>query len=163
MEVKAGVYSIERGRWRLGTPKGQKKVSTPARQTWDAAMSLHHFLDEGLHNGRNPFILPVLLFCDMEPDPDIETWAEQARVYVIFGMERLVENLVDLATDAPVHYPPSSEEIAEEVNLVMPGVLAPPPPAADPMPDPAVLQARQVIIQHADVVNVHTTGAELQD
>ena len=45
----------------------------------------------------------------------------------------------------------------------MPGVLDPPPEADGPVPDPTVLQARQVIIQHAEVVNVHTTGAELPD
>ena len=67
-----------------------------------------------MHDGRNPCILPVLLFCDMEPDPDIQAWAE--------------------------------EEIAEEVNLVMPGVLDPVPEADGPVPDPTVLQARQVII-----------------
>ena len=83
----------------------------------------------------------MLLFCDMEPDPDIEARAEQARVYVIFGMERLMENLVALAADAPVHHPPTVEEIAEEVNLVMPGVLDPPPEADGPVPDPTVPQA----------------------
>ena len=163
MEVKAGAYRIVRGRWHLDGPNGEQKVSTPARQTWDAAMKLHDFLDEGVHDGRNPCILPVLLFCDMEPDPDIQAWAEQAWVYVRFGMERMVENLVALAADAPVHHPPTAEEIAQEVNLVMPGVLDPPPEADGPVPDPTVLQARQVIIQHAEVVNVHTTGAELPD
>ena len=94
-------------------------------------MKLHDFLDEGVHDGRNPCILPVLLLCDMEPDPDIQAWAEQ--------------------------------EIAEEVNLVVPGVLDPAPEADGHVPDPTVLQARQVIIQHREVVNVHTTGAELPD
>ena len=116
MEVKAGAYRIVRERWHLDGPNGEQEVSTPARQTWDAAMKLHDFLDEGVHDGRNPYILPVLLFCDMEPDPDIEAWAEQATVYVRFGMERMVENLVALAADAPVHHPPTAEEIAQEVN-----------------------------------------------
>lgn len=45
----------------------------------------------------------------------------------------------------------------------MPGVLDPVPEADGHVPDPTVLQARQVIIQHTDAVNVHTTGAELPD
>ncbi len=105
----------------------------------------------------------MLLFCDMEPDPDIQAWAEQARVYVVFGMERLVKNLVALAAAASLHHPPTAEEIAEEVNLVMPGGLDPPPEADSHVPDPTVLQARQLIIQHTEVVNVHTTGAKLPD
>ena len=42
---------------------------------------------------------------------------------------------------------------AEEVGLVMPGVKDPAPAAMD-------VQARQVAIQHADVVNGYTTAAE---
>ena len=95
-------------------------------------------------------MLPVLLFPDMEPDPDIEAWAAQAGIHVLFGTERLVERLVELAATARVYFPPTAEEVAEEVELVMPGVADPAPAAVD-------LQTHQVIIQHADVVNIVTT------
>ena len=86
----------------------------------------------------------------MAQDPDIEAWAAQAGIHVLFGAERLVERLVELAATARVYFPPTAEEIAEEVELVMPGVADPAPAAVD-------LQTRQVIIQHADVVNIVTT------
>ena len=52
---------------------------------------------------------------------------------------------------ARVYFPPTAGEIAEEVELVMPRV-------ADPVPAAMDLPARQVVIQHADVVNVDTVG-----
>ena len=61
---------------------------------------------------------------------------------------------MELAATARVYFPPTVEEIAEEVELVMPGV-------ADSAPAAMELQVRQVIIQHADVVNITTSGDTL--
>ena len=150
MQVKGGRYRISRGSWYLATPNGEEKKPTPAKQAWDAALQLHDYLQEHITGSRNPFVLPVLVFPDMAQDPDIEGWAAQAGIHVLFGAERLVERLVELAATARVYFPPTAEEIAEEVELVMPGVADPAPAAVD-------LQTRQVIIQHADVVNIITT------
>ena len=84
-------------------------------------MKLHDFLKARVADGRNPFMVPVLLLPDMEPDADIEAWADHTNVHVVFGTDDLVERLVDLAPHAQVLYPPTAEEIAEEVALVMPG------------------------------------------
>ena len=140
MQVKGGQYRIERGSWYLATLCGQEKKPTPAKQTWDAALQLHDFLQESIDDGRNPFVVPVLVFPNMEPDADIEAWSAQAGIHVLFGSDRLVDRLVELANTARVYFPPTAEEIAEEVELVMPGVAEPAPAAMD-------LQARQVIIQ----------------
>ena len=153
MQVKGGCYRIERGRWYLATPAGEEKKSTPAKQCWESALALHDYLQERISGSRNPFVVPVVLFRDMEPDADIEAWAGQAAIHVLFGSERLVERLEELADVVQVRFPPTEEEIAEEVELVMPGV-------ADPAPSAMGLQARQVIIQHADVVNIHTTAVD---
>ena len=48
----------------------------------------------------------------------VEQPPAQAGIHVLFGAERLVE----LAATARVYFPPTIEEIAEEVELVMPGV-----------------------------------------
>ena len=101
-------------------------------------------------------MVPVLAFPDMEPDPQIKAWAAQAGIHVIFGMESFMDRLVELAVNARVYFPPTAEEIAEEVVLVLPEEPAP-MPETDPVPDTVDLQARQVIIQRADVVNVYTT------
>ena len=156
MQVKGGQYRIERGRWYLATPNGEEKKSTPAKQAWESALALHNHLQERISDARNPFVVPVLLFPDMEPDADIETWAAQARIHVLFGGQRLVERLEELAAVSQVRFPPTEEEIAEEVELVMPGVAE----VADPAPSVIGLQARQVIIQHANVVNIHTTAVD---
>ena len=154
MQVKGGRYRIERGNWYLATPNGEEKKPTPAKQCWDAALQLHDYLQEHINGSRNPFVLPVLLFPDMEPDPDIEAWAAQAGIHVLFGAERLDPRLVELASTARVYFPPTAAEIAEEVELVMPGV-------ADPAPAAVELQTRQVIIQHAEVVNIVTMADAL--
>ena len=153
MQVKGGQYRTERGKWYVATPNGEEKQSTPAKQTWESALTLHNYLQERISDARNPFVVPVLLFPDMELDADIETWVAQARIHVLFGEQRLVERLEELASVAQVRFPPTEEEIAEEVELVMPGV-------ADPAPSVIGLQARQVIIQHANVVNIHTTAVD---
>ena len=62
-----------------------------------------------------------------------------------------------------IYSPPTARYIEEEVAVLTPGLAedlpraaAEGPPAADP---PAMgLTARQVVIQHADVVNVYTVG-----
>ena len=154
MQVKGGQYRIERGSWYLATPSGEEKKPTPAKQTWDAALQLHDFLQERIGGSRNPFMVPVLVFPDMAPVAGIEAWAAQAGIHVLFGAERLVERLVELAATARVYFPPTVEEIAEEVELVMPGVAESAPAAME-------LQVRQVIIQHADVVNITTSGDPL--
>ena len=153
MQVKGGQYRTERGKWYLATPNGEEKQSTPAKQALESALALHNYLQERISDTRNPFVVPVLLFPDMDPDADIETWAAQAGIHVLFGEQRLVERLEELAAVAQMRFPPTEEEIAEEVDLVMPGV-------ADPTPSVMGLQARQVIIQHANVVIIHTTAVD---
>ena len=86
---------------------------------------MNRFLQQHIEGNRNPFVVPVLAFPDMEPDPQIEAWAAQAGIHVIFGMESFMDRLVELAVNARVYFPPTAEEIAEEVVLVLPEEPAP--------------------------------------
>ena len=138
LQVKGGRYRTDQGSWYLTTPNGEEKKPTPAKQAWDAALQEH------INGNRNPFVLPVLVFPDMEPDADIEAWGAQAGIHVLFGPERLVERLVELAATARVYFPPTAEEIAEEVELVMPGVADP-----DEQEEGEATEARQDTIQGA--------------
>ena len=156
---EGGQYRIDRGVWYLATPGGEGKKSTPAKQTWESALQLHDILRERIQGSRNPFVVPVLAFPDTEPGPQIEVWAAQAGIHVIFGMERFIERLVELAVNARVYFPPTADEIAEEVALVLPEEPVPAPPA-DPVQAAVDLPTRQVIIHRAEVVNVCTTAAE---
>ena len=153
VQVKGGVHRVQGTHWYLSTPQGEERKKSPLPQLWDATLKLHDFLKARVADGRNPFMVPVLLLPDMEPDADIEAWADHTNVHVVFGTDDLVERLVDLAPHAQVLYPPTAEEIAEEVALVMPGQPEPPPP-----PDPQGGQAGQVAVHHADLVIIYTTG-----
>ena len=125
MQVKGGTYRVDRGIWYLATPTGEQKKPTPAKQTWDAALQLHDFLQDRIDRSKNPFVVPVLVFPDMDPDAYIEAWSAQAGIQVLFGAERLVERLIELATTARGYFPPTAVEIAEEVALVIPGLGVP--------------------------------------
>ncbi len=151
IELKGGLYRLVGGEWQLLTPEGWQKVPNPISQLWDAAMGLRDTLGERLNH--KSFIIPVLSFPDMEPDQDIADRASAAKVQVIWGTERFVERLVELAEVSDVFYPPSAEDIKTEIEAIVPGLTG------DPAPSEMDLQARQVIIQHVDTVNVYTTGA----
>ena len=150
MQVKGGICRVQGGIWYLSTPRGEVRVPSPLPKIWDSTMKLHDYVQARVEDGRNPFFVPVLLLPDMEVDPAIEEWAEHTHVHVLFGTDDLVERLVDLAPHAQVLYPPTAEEIAEEVALVMPGQPEPPLPQG--------VQARQVAVYHADQVIIYTTG-----
>ena len=151
LQVKGGHYRVDRGIWYLTTPDGEERKPSPAKQSWQSSLQLHDYLQERLPAGRNPFVIPILVFPDMDPDADIEAWSVQAGVRVLFGTENLVERLLEVAATCTVYFPPSGEEIAEEVDLLVPGVMPEDAGNAE-VPD---LQTRQVVIQHAAVVNFY--------
>ena len=159
MQVKGGTYHMAKGVWYLHTPAGDERKGSLLKQAWDSTMGLHDHLQAQIADNRNPFTVPIIVFPDMEPDSDIEGWALQAGVRVLWGPDNLVERLIDLAATCNFFYPPTAEEVAEEVELVMPGLGAPVQERTPAPEAPMKLQARQVVIQHAAVVNVYTTGA----
>ena len=62
---------------------------------------------------RKVLVVAVLVFPDMESDPDIELRAENDRVRVLFGTENLVERLVDLVDGEEMFSPPTAWLVAE--------------------------------------------------
>ena len=72
---------------------------------WDGAMAVRDFLKE--HIGRKIFMLPVLLLPDMQPDPDIDPLAENDRTAVPYGVDDLIERLVDLSEEREIYGTPS--------------------------------------------------------
>ena len=116
-------------------------------------MTLHDRLQEQLGGKRNPFFVPILCLADMEPDPAIEEWAEHTNVHVLFGTDDLVERLAELVPRTGRHYPPTLEETAEEVGIVMPGFREQPKPQT-----PQCLDGREVVTQKAGLVIIIITG-----
>ena len=161
--VKGGLYSMEQGRLILHTPHGPVKKPGLLKHSRDAAFSIKDVVAEQLQ--REIFVIAVLIFPDMQPDPDIEERAARDYVHVLWGSDNIVPRLIALTEGDVVyiHRPPTAREIEEEVAVIMPGLTVATAPEADPAevaPPPAAMElaARQVIIQHADVVNVYTSG-----
>ena len=167
MQVKGGRYTIEGGRWFLHTNGEREPMQDPVKLAWDAAMSIRAAL---WTRGRyKAYMVAVLVFPDMpEPDPQIRERADNCRVNVLWGCDNLVERLMEFHDVGGIYSPPTARYIEEEVAVLTPGLAedlpraaAEGPPAADP---PAMgMTARQVVIQHADVVNVYTVGVAADD
>ena len=146
IEAKGGRYIIdpENGGWRLLTDTGRyPQTSSPPAQAWDAAKSIPEVIRERFHRGV--YIIAVLAFPDMEPDQVIADAAAQRHVDVIFGADRWVERLVELAGPHHIIAPPTAEQIDQEVALVMPELA--PRGTADPRP--------QVVIERVEHLHLH--------
>ena len=169
LEVKGGKYSLRTGKWFLETANGSAKKDSPVRKTFDATMSLHDNIVDTL--GDDPFFIAVLVFPDMEPDPDIVAHARRNHVHVIWGTDDLVDRLMEIAADMEVYNPPDEEDIAREVAAVTDGQViydppadrlpprdeAPLPPGIAPRP-PMEVAAGHITIHRVDVLNVYTVS-----
>lgn len=78
VQVKGGQHVIRRGQWQRITDNGPVNITYPMKVAWDAALQI-----------REVFVVAVLVFPDMEPNPDIELRAEDDRVKVLFGTDSL--------------------------------------------------------------------------
>ena len=76
LQVKGGQHSLEHGKWYLETRDGREEKPSPLCQTWDAAMSLREDIIDILGD-TCCFVIAVLLFPDMEPDPAIAAAAKR--------------------------------------------------------------------------------------
>ena len=73
VSVKGGTYSVDNGTLFLRTPEGLVPAKNILQQALDGALSVRNALNN--HLNRAFFVIAVLLFPDMEPDPEIERWA----------------------------------------------------------------------------------------
>ena len=145
VEVKGGRYVIdpETGEWYLLTDGGRYRKESPAIQAWTAAKSVPEVIKQRI--GRGVYIISVLAMPDMERDEDIVTAAARHHVDVIFGTDRWVQRLVELAGPHQIVLPPTEEQIDQEVALVMPELAGPSAPSPRP----------QVLIEHVDQLHLH--------
>ena len=154
IEVKGSPHRLDGTAWQRKTADGWEPAPNPLTQTLDSAMQMRDALGEYLEH--RPFILPVLLFPDMEPDRGIEARATRAGVHILFGMDQLAERLVEIGQEASVFYPPTREEVDQEAEIIMPGVRA-------SVGDVEGLELRShLVVIHAQVVNIQTEpGSQL--
>ena len=147
IEGKGGQHCVKGATWLLATPYGQVELECPALQVWDGAMAFRDRI--ALKKGKGPFIVPVLVFPDMEPDSSVAATLADSAVYAIFGLEDLTGQLDKLTR---VHHPPTAADIERETALVW---GAEPEPEAPGLPALG-LDGRQVIINHVETVNIYT-------
>ena len=94
--VKGGPHVLEEnGTWTRHDQNGSTPNLHLKQDNWGAVMAFHEVVMEKLQ--RYIFIVPVIVFVDMEFDERIAAWAETGYMSVIFGAHDLVPRLVDLA------------------------------------------------------------------
>ena len=154
LEVKGGRYRFDGGVWLLDGPGGAMPKANPLMQAWDGAMALRNFLGERLGQPYSPFVIPVVVFPDMEQEPAIEALTAGGQGHVLFGAGDVAGRLAAIAADVQVKYPPSGEDVQRETALLWPGPESASSSTVEGHGDG--LEARQVIIQHVDTVNLYT-------
>ena len=156
VQVKGGQHAIHRGQFQLITDDGPVTIPCPMKVTWDAALQIRETVKRRI--GRKVFVVAVLVFPDMEPNPDIELRAENDRVKVMFGADNLVERLVNLVADEEIFNPPSAWLVDEIAETLMPFLAATSQPAEEPTGQGGDVReinvdGRTLEVHHADVVN----------
>ena len=116
LEVKGGHYFLENGGWFLITANGRERADSPFSKVWDATMSLRQNVVVIL--GKGQFFIAVVVFPDMEPDGAIADMARRSKANVVWGVDNIIDRLVDIAADVRVHHPPGLEDIRREVDAV---------------------------------------------
>ena len=161
IQVKGGRYVLDGNQWRLLTDDGPEDVPCPMTVTWDASMQVREAVNNAL--GRKVFVIPVLLFPDMSGSAAIEARAENDRVRVMFGTERLVDRLIELVADQDIFCPPTAWMVSEMAEALMPAHRDEDPDVDEPSGSPAegpedgAAQSSDLrpIVHHADVVNIY--------
>ena len=124
LQVKGGRYLLIDGEWYLKTREGNKHVrSCPLDETKLAALDLHDDIKECAQTAYNPFVIPVLLFPDMDPDQAIRQLARRAGVYVIWGVGNLLADLEEIVRSRRVSEALGMDRIAGEVHAVTDGLI----------------------------------------
>ena len=124
LQVKGGRYLLIDGEWYLKTRDGVKLIeSCPLDETKLAALDWHDDIKELAETRYNPFVVPVLIFPDMEPDEAIERLARRKGVYVIWGTGHLMTDLERIVGSRRVSDRLPAERIAGEVFAVTDGLI----------------------------------------
>ena len=124
LQVKGGRYLLIDDEWYLKTRHGLQLVkSCPLDETKLAALDLHDDVKELAETRYNPYVIPVLVFPDMEPDRAIEQLARRTGVYVIWGVGSLLADLEEIVRSRSMSDGLPMDRIAREVHAVTDGLI----------------------------------------
>ena len=156
VEVKGGQYALDGVQWFLRAPDGLEAKSSPLQQADDAAMDLRNEIRR--QTGYKVFIIPVVVFPDMQPDPVIEQHAARTNVKVVWGTDHLLADLEAVARRIVVDYPPRANYIINEVSAITVGADANSDGAADsgqPRTDAAAEPAVEQLELAGATITIH--------
>ena len=119
IHVRGGRYTLdpESLQWHAHGPEGPVVVPDPLQQASDAAMSLRDEIYRQLQ--FLVFMIPVVVFPDMESDPVIAGRAQRTNAYVVFGLEHLVAELDVVAERVRVNRPPPAQHVLNEAQALI--------------------------------------------
>ena len=124
LQVKGGHCLLIDGEWYLKTRDGLVPIGTsPLDEAWLAALELHDEIEERVATPHNPYVIPVLVFADMEPDPVIERLARRKGVYLVWRTDDLVAALSAVVQGRKVSGALSPDRIRREVCAVTDGLI----------------------------------------
>ena len=124
LQVKGGHYLLIDGEWYLKTGDGLVPIEkSPLDEAWLAALELHDDIVELAATPYNPYVIPVLAFADMDPDPVIEGLARRKGVYLVWRTDDLVADLSAVARSRGVPDALPMDRIRREVSAVTDGLI----------------------------------------
>jgi len=124
LQVKGGRYVLTDGDWFLKARDGPLTVrSCPLDETKLAALDLHDDIEERAATSYNPFVIPVLLFPDMAPDPAIEQLARRKGVHVVWRTADLMADLAAIIRSRRVSDRLTMNRVVREVEAVTDGLI----------------------------------------
>ncbi len=149
-----GQYAVEDDDWyRRDADGNTSPVSDLIEETWQAAKSVRMALKRGL--GIGAYVIPVLVFADMSPDASIMEAAQGRGAWVFFGADGVVQRLGTLPDEEQLQTHLHGGFIRKEVaTLSRSSARGTTPPEQASLG----LDDERVVIQHADVVNVHVSA-----
>ena len=121
VQVKGGRWRIEDGHFQLHTAEGWVNKTSPSAQAADSAYDVRNAVMAA--TSRTIFVVPILHFPDMEPDPDLLNWRGNGATIVLFGKDTpIVDRLLECAQGdgVEIFHPPTASDIAQELPVLMP-------------------------------------------
>ena len=152
-------HGVEQGKLML-VRAGGSPVKSQAGFVAVHAVAISNAVND--HLNHRIFVMPVLLLAREQPAAAVQDWAIKHNVHMLGETGLLVDRLVRIAREnaGQIYSPPPMAEIMEVMDFFnAEGIIQAATAAAEPDETPDLgLTARQVIIQHADTVNVYTTS-----
>ena len=122
--MKGGWHELVDGDWMLLKQGGPILLAdSPIDEAWLGALDLHDEIQEKLRPPYDPFVVPILVLPDMEPDPSIAALAQRKRVNIIWNTADTAKAVAEILRSQPVRAPLPWERIRAEVDVATDGVI----------------------------------------